>query len=166
MANLETSRQRVLATQNPPRRCYACSGDGHLSRNCSSPSRKQLDQHQKSKQQSTNAVSAAITSEPQLFSETVIDEVLVRYFLVDTNSAFSIMSSAFHDRLPSRLALDAFKNSHPDIVGVGGVSFKVKGYINVYLKIVEIEVTHPLLVVIKLLFALLIGMDVLQPHTA
>ena len=40
---------------------------------------------------------------------------------------------------------------------------EVRGYIDVSLQIAVIEVAHPLLVGTKLLFPLLIGMDVLQP---
>ena len=90
----------------PPRRCYAFSGFGHLSRNCPSRSRQQPVQPAKSKPKSTNAVSFASTCAPQLFSEAVIDGVLIRDALVDTGSAFSMVSSALYDRLPSRPSIN------------------------------------------------------------
>ena len=96
----------------------------------------------------------------------MIDGVLIRDALADTNTAFSMVSSVLHDRLPSRPPINSFKNSAPDIVGVGGASVEVRGYIDVPLKIAGIEVAHPLLVVSKLPFAMLIGMDVLRPHAA
>ena len=111
-------------------------------------------------------MSSAGTGEPQLFSEAVIDGVLIRDALADTGSAFPILSSALYDRLPSRPSINSFKNSAPDIVGVGGASAEVRGYIDVPLHIAGIEVAHPLLVVSNLSFSLLIGMDELQPHAA
>ena len=68
--------------------------------------------------------------------------------------------------MPSRPSINSFKNSAPDIVGVGGASIDVRGYIDVPLQIAGIEVAHPLLVVSNHSFSLLIDMDVLQPHAA
>ena len=104
------------------------------------------------------------TCAPQLFSEEVIDGVQIRDVLVDTGSAFSIVSSALYDRLLSRPSINLCKNSAHDIVGVGGASAEVRGFIDVFLQIAGIEVAHPLLVVSNLSLSLLIGMDVLQPH--
>ena len=42
----------------------------------------------------------------------------------------------------------------------------MKGYIDVPLQIAGVEVAHPLLVVSRLAFQILIGMDVLRPHSA
>ena len=42
----------------------------------------------------------------------------------------------------------------------------MKGYVDVPLRIADIEVAHPLLVVDNLSFSLLIGMDILDPHAA
>ena len=109
-------------------------------------------------------MSSAGTGAPQLFSKAVIDEVLIGDALVDICSAFSMVSSARYDRLPSRPSINLFRNSAPDIVGVGGASAEVRGYIDVHLQIAGIKVVHPLLVVSNLSFSLLIGMDVLQPH--
>ena len=150
----------------PPRRCYACSGFKHLSRNCLSRSRQQPVQRAESKPKSSNAVLFAGTGAPQLFSEAVIDGVQIRDVLFDTGSAFSILSCALYDSLPWRPSINSFKNSAPDIIGVGGASAKVRGYIDVPLQIAGIEVAHALLVVSNLSFSLLIGMDVLQSHAA
>ena len=108
-----------------PRRCYACSGFGHLSRNCPSRSRQQPAQPAKSKSKSTIAVSTANTCAPQLISKAVIDGVLIRDALVDIGFAFSMVSSWLYDRLPSRPSINSFKNSALDIVGVGGSSADV-----------------------------------------
>ena len=77
-----------------------------------------------------------------------------------------MVSSALHDRLPSRPSINSFKKSAPDIVGVGGASAEVRGYIDVALQIAGIEVAHPLLVIKNLSIPLIIGMDLLQPHAA
>ena len=96
----------------------------------------------------------------------MIDGVLIRDAIIDTGSAYSIMNSTLHDRLPSRPSINSFKNSAPDIVAVGDASAKVIGYIDVPRQIAGIEVAHSLLVVSELPFAMLIGMDVLRPHAA
>ena len=111
-------------------------------------------------------MSSAGTGTPQLFSEKVIDRVLIHDALVDTGSALSMVYSTLNDRLPSRPSINSFKNSAPNIVGVSGASAEVRGYIDAPLQIVGIEVAHPLLIVLNLLFSMLIGMDVLQPHAA
>ena len=103
----------------PPRRCYACSGIKHLSRDCPSRSYQQPAQFAESKPESTGAVSPADTLVSQLISDAVIDGVLIRDALVDTGSAFSIVSSALYDRLPTRPAINSFENSATEIVGVG-----------------------------------------------
>ena len=105
-------------------------------------------------------MSFADAGAPQLFSKAVIDGVQICNALVDTCSALSMVSSALYDRLPSRPSINSLKNSDPDIVGVGGVSAEVRGYIDVPLLIAEIEVADFLLVVSELPFAMLIGMDV------
>ena len=111
-------------------------------------------------------MSSAVTGVSQLFSDAVIDGVLIRDALVETGSAYSMVISAHYDRLPTRPAINSFKNSAPDIVGIGGASAKVVGYVEVPLLIAGFEVAHPLLVVSELPFAMLIGMDVLRPHAA
>ena len=132
--------------RKPPRRCYACSGFGHLSRNCLSRSRQQPVQRAESKQKSSNAVLSAGTVAPQLFSKAVIDKVQICDALVNTGSAFSMVSSGLYDLLPSRLSINSFKNSAPHIIGVGGASAEVRGYIDVPLQIARIEVAHSLMV--------------------
>ena len=60
-----------------------------------------------------------------MFTEALIDGVLIRDALVDTGSAFSMINFALHNRLPLRPSINSFKNSAPDIVGVGGTSAEV-----------------------------------------
>ena len=111
-------------------------------------------------------MSSAGTGAPKLFLTAVIDKVSIRDAHVDTDSAFLMVSSALHDRLRSRFAINSFKNSSPNIVGVAGESAEVGGYIDIPLQIAGIEVAHSLLVVTNLSFPILIGMDVLLPHAA
>ena len=99
-------------------RCYASGVIKLFSRCCSSRSRQQPAQPAESKQKSSNAVSSADTGAPQLFSEAVIEEVLIRDVLVDTGSGFSMVSSALHDRWPWRPSINLFNFSAPDILGV------------------------------------------------
>ena len=75
-----------------------------------------------------------------------------------------MVSSALYDRLPSRPSINSLWNSAFDIVGVGGASVEVRGYIDVPLQIAGIKVADLLLVVSDLKFSLLIRMDVLHPH--
>ena len=59
-------------------------------------------------------MSSAGTRAAQFFSNAVIDGVLIRDALVDTGSVYSMVSSALHDRLPSRPAINLFNNSAPE----------------------------------------------------
>ena len=54
----------------------------------------------------------------------------------------------------------------PNIVGVGGSSARVLGYVDVAVVISDVEVRHPLIVVDELAYPLLIGTDVVRPHRA
>ena len=150
----------------PPRRCYEVGGIKHLSRNCQSRSCQQSEQPAESKPESTDAVSSAGTRVSQLFANAAINGMLIRDALVDTGSVYSILNSAFYDRLLSRLAINSFEDSPPEIVGVGGASAEVVEYVEVPLLTAGLEVTQSLLVVSELPFAMLIGMDVLRPHAA
>ena len=85
-----------------------------------------------------------------------IDSVHVREALVDTGSAFSMLSIALYAKLPSKPPIQPFKNPAPDIVGVGGASAEVKGYVDVPLQLAGFEVAHPLLVVTDLSFPILV----------
>lgn len=111
-------------------------------------------------------MASAGTGAQQLFSYAVIDFVCVSDAVFDTGSSFSMMSSKLYERLPKKPRIYKFEKAAPDIVGVGGASAHVKCYVDVPLRIAEIEVERPLLVVDNLSFSLLIGMDILGPHSA
>ena len=86
----------------------------------------------------------------------MIDGVHIRDATVDTGSAFSMVSSARYDRLPSRPSINSVKTSTPDIVGICGGRSEVINYIDLPLQIAGIEVAHPLMVVLNHSFSLLI----------
>ena len=163
---------------NSVRRCYECGGTGHIARNCanrnapvqSQPPRQSLPQNRSqssySNPKSSNAVASAGSGASQFFSHAEIDSIRVSDALVDTGSSFSMMSASLYERLPSKPRVYSFAKAAPDIVGVGGASAAVKGYIDVPLRVADAEIAHPLLVVENLSFSLLIGMDILDPHAA
>ena len=62
--------------------------------------------------------------------------------------------------------IENFITSPPRIVGVGGASATVRGYIDSPLIIARTQVRHPLIVVEDLSFPLLIGMEILGHHDA
>ena len=147
-------------------RCRACGDIGHFIKFCPTRARQQSSNPAESKAKSTNAVASAGTGAPLLFTEAVIDGVRVRDALVDTGLAFSMLSSVLYEQLPSRPTINRFSSAASEIFGVGGASAEVRGYVDVPLQIAGVEIAHPLLVVTDLSFPLLIGMDVLQLHTA
>ena len=61
------------------------------------------------------------------------------------------ISSALYESLPSRPAINLFKNSSLIIVEVGGASVVVRDYIDVTLQIAGVEMAHLLLLVTNLL---------------
>ena len=62
--------------------------------------------------------------------------------------------------------ISSFKYSALDIVGVGGASATVRGYIDVPLQIASAEIVYLLLIVENLSFPLLTGTDILRPHAS
>ena len=62
--------------------------------------------------------------------------------------------------------IENFITSPPKIVGVGGASATVRGYIDAPLIIARMQVRHPVIVVEDLSFPLLLEMDILGPHDA
>ena len=77
-----------------------------------------------------------------------------------------MMSSELYGRLPSHPNVLAFDETAPDVVGIGGASAAVKGYIDVPFRIASTNVTHPLLVIENLSYPLIVGIEILRPHVA
>ena len=55
----------------------------------------------------------------------------VHDLLVDTGSAFSMVSKLQYSQLPTRPSIQSLKKPEYDILHVGGASAEVKGYIDV-----------------------------------
>ena len=126
----------VCNLESKPCRCVACSGFGHISRNCFSRQPQQFQsQLQKPNQKSSNAVESAGVGAPQVLTKAIIDSVHVHEALVDTGSAVSMLNTALYAKLPSKPPTQPFKKPATDIVGVGGASAEVKGYVNVPLQL-------------------------------
>ena len=141
----------------PPRCCYNCGGIGHRSellfaKVYPAPTEPDSEILERSRIRRNRS--------PQLLTEAVIEGVRVHDALVDTKSAFSMVSESLYLKLPNRSPIQCFKKPASDIVCVGGASAEVKGNIDVPLQIAGVEVAHPLLVVSGLAFQILIGMDV------
>ena len=113
----------------PPRRCFTCGGIGHFARNCSS--RKFTQPPPNPTPKSSNVVESARIGASQLLTVAVIEGVRVHDALVDTGSAFSMVSESLYLQLPTRPPIQCFNKPAPDIVSAGGASAEVKGYIDV-----------------------------------
>ena len=107
----------------------------------SAPKHAQLAE---SKPNLSNAVESAGTGAPLLFADAIIDGIQVQEALVDTGFAFSLLSSTFYARLRTKPTICSFKNSAFDIVGGGGESATVRGYIDVPLQIAGAKLSYPL----------------------
>ena len=86
--------------------------------------------------------------------------------LIDTGSAFSTLSSTLYARLRDAPVIQPFTRAAPDVVGVGGASAEIRGYVDASVKVAGVTVHHPLLVVEGFAFPLLIGTDILRAHNA
>ena len=62
--------------------------------------------------------------------------------------------------------IQSFSRAAPEVVGVGGASAAIRGYVDAPVKFAGATVHHPLLVVERLAFPLLIGTDILRAHRA
>ena len=144
------------------RKCFVC-GVGHLARNCQT--RAAQAANLASLINSSNAVASAGNAAAQVFIGVEIGGVRISDALGDTGSAFSMLSKKMYIRLPSASANQPLTRSSPDIVGVGGASAEVRGYVVAPVELGETAVHHPLLVVEGLAFPLLIGTDIFWPHS-
>ena len=147
----------------PARKCCACGGVGHMARDC--PTRASQSKTQASPSTS-NAVASAGRGASHVFTAAVIGGVRIADALVDTGSAFSMLSTAMYSRLPSAPAIQPFSGAAPDVIGVGAASAEILGYVDAPVELAGTAVYHPLLVVEGLAFSLLIGTDILRPHGA
>ena len=89
------------AEENTARKCYQYQGFGHLAREC--PTRlARLAEQQADKSKSANAVASAGVGAPQLFASAEINGVRIDNAIIDTGSAFAMMSFEMYSRLALR----------------------------------------------------------------
>ena len=77
-----------------------------------------------------------------------------------------MLSSAMYARLRDVPVIQPFTRAALDVVGVGGASAEIRGYVDAFVKVAGVTVHHPLLVVEGLAFSFLIGTDILRAHNA
>ena len=123
---------------------------------------------QQSNRSSSNvhAVEFARRNAPQVLAAVKLNDVQIDGTLIDSGSSFSLIASPTLAALPERPSVKQFMHRPPKIVGVGGSSAIVLGYVDVAVVISDVEVRNPLIVVNKLAYPLLIGTDVVRPHSA
>ena len=145
------------------RKCFVCGGVGHMARDCATRAAQAKAQTSSS---SSNTVASAGKGAAQVFAPASIAGVRVSDALIDTGSAVSMLSSALYARLRYAHAIQPFTRASPDVVGVGGASAEIHGYVDAPVEIAGVTVHHPLLVVEGLAFVLLSGTDILRAHGA
>ena len=131
---------------------YACGSVGHMACDCVICALHIKAQESNS---SSNAVALAGKGAAQVFALATIAGQRITNALIDNNSEFSMLSSAMNARL--RLASLIETRVAPDVVGVGGASAEIRGYVDAPVKVVDVTVNHPLLVVKSLAFSFIIG---------
>ena len=103
---------------------------------------------------------------PQLFANVQLCDATVAQTLIDTGATFSMIPARTIALLRIAPSVENFSSAPPRVVGVGGASATVRGYIDAPLVIAGTRVRHPLIVVEELAYPLLIGMDILGLHDA
>ena len=77
-----------------------------------------------------------------------------------------MLSSALYARLRDAPTIQPLTRAAPDVIGVGGASVEIRGYVDAPIEIAGVTVQRLLLVVEGLAFPLLIGTDILRAHRA
>ena len=77
-----------------------------------------------------------------------------------------MLSSALYARLRDAPTIKPLTRAAPDVIGVGGASVEIRGYVDAPIEIAGVTVQRLLLVVEGLAFPLLIGTDILRAHRA
>ena len=113
-----------------------------------------------------NAVHSAGRGAAQLFADVQLCDATINQALIDTGATFSMIPVCTIASLNNPPSVENFSSAPPRIVGVGGASATVRGYIDAPLVIAGARIQHPLIVVEELEYPLLIGIDILEPHDA
>ena len=153
----------AAADARSPRKCYACGGIGHIARVCPTLAAQKAEN---ACLFTSGAVTSNCRSAGQLFSEAVVGGVRVTDALVDTGSALSMLSTAMYARHFDAPAIQPFSRAAPEVVGVGGTSAEIRGYVDMPIVVAGVAVRHPLLVIERLAFPVIIGTDILRAHGA
>ena len=130
------------------------------------------EQQQPPSQQSNRSSSNAYAVEfagrdaPQVLAAVKLNGVQIESALIDSGFSFSLIASSTLSALLERPSVEQFMHRPSNIVGVGGSSSRVLGYVVILVVISDVEVRHPLIVVNELAYPLLIGTDVHRPHRA
>ena len=148
---------------HPARKCYACGIIGHIARDCATRAAQAKTQTSSS---TSNAVASACKGAAQVFAPALIAGLRIADALINTGSAFSMLSSAIYARLSDAPAIQPFTRSVPDVVGVGGASAEIRGYIDAPVEVAGVTVHQLMLVIKNFAFPLLIGTDILRAHGA
>ena len=101
------------------RKCYACVVIGYMARDCATRAAQAKAQTSNS---SSNAVASAGKGAAQVIAPASIAGLRITDALIDTGSAFSMLSSAMYAKLRDAPAIQPFTRAAPDVVGVGGAS--------------------------------------------
>ena len=109
------------------RKCYACGSIGHIARVC--PTRA-VQKAAYASSFTLGGVASTCRSAGQLCSEAVIGDVRDADELVDTSSALSMLSNAMYAQLLDTPVIQPFSRAAPKVVGVGGASAAIRGYLD------------------------------------
>ena len=114
------------------RKCYACCGIGHMTRDC-------VTRVAQAKLQASFSTSNAGSSEgngaTQVFASATIAEYRIADALIDTGSAFSMLSSAMYSMLRDVFAIQPFTRVTPDVVGLKAPALRFAGLLTCLLKL-------------------------------
>ena len=102
----------------------------------------------------------------QVFAPASLAGLRITDALIDTGSAFSMLSSAIYASLRDAPVIQPFTRAAPDVVSVGGVSAEIGGYVDAPLEVAGVTVHYPLLGVEGLAFFLFTGTIILRAHGA
>ena len=102
----------------------------------------------------------------QLLVPVGLNGALVNGTLIDSGSSLSMVSATVLAALQVPPSIEQFTSRAPKIVNIGGSPLHVLSYVIAAVVVSDVEVRHPLVVFDKLVYPMLIKMEVLRPHSA